>query len=235
MAITGQQIVTDALAAVGAYGIADNLDPNDAALVLRRLNRLLDSWANEGLMMFQTPIETFTTVPGTAAYSTTLLSGASAGRPADILDMYLRLSNIDYSIELIDYQKFGAIPFKGVLSVPTWCFADPGTTDWTLNFFPIPNAVYTGYVTVVRPLSGTPITLSTVVTLPVGYERAIVDNLAVDIASSFGVQASPVLVASAREARAVLKRAKYIPLEMDTGLGADAGDVSNGFIYQGWR
>ena len=120
-------------------------------------------------------------------------------------------------------------------SVPQYCYVDTDTPQMTLNFYPVPYAVFTAFVTSQRQIVSTPVTLSTTLALPPGYDSAIVDNLAVDIAPSFGMPVKPEMMLAATNARRRLKRINYIPLEMEVGMVPDGGDVSNGFFYQGWR
>jgi len=231
MAILGVDIVTDALYQNGALGQGDNLSDADAQLCLRRLNRMLDSWSNESQMVFALTEETFVMTPALGQYSTSLLA---LGRPIEIMSIFVRLSNIDWDIEFIDYQTWGAIAYKPVTSVPQYCYVDTDYPDMTMNFYPTPYAGFTCFVTSKRALVAAPITLSTNVTLPPGYEKAIVDCLAVDCAPSFGRLVTPEMMQAGTSARAWIKRTNYIPLTMETGLEA-RHDPSNGFIYQGWR
>jgi hypothetical protein len=63
-----------------------------------------------------------------------------------------------------------------------------------------------------------------VVTLPPGYESAIVDNLAVDLCSSFGVQSTRDMILAARNSRAALVATNHVPIILDTGLPLQRGD-----------
>ena len=231
MAILGATLVSDALYQNGALGQGDVLSDADAQLALRRLNRMLDSWGNENQMVYALVEETFTMTAALGQYSTSLLA---SGRPIEIMSMFVRLSNIDWDIEFIDYQTWGAIAYKPVTSVPQYCYVDTDFPNMTMNFYPTPYAGFTCFVTSRYALTATPVTLTTNLALPPGYDKAVVDCLAVDCAPSFGRQVTPEMQAAAREAKAWLKRTNYIPLTMVTGLEA-RHDPSNGMIYQGWR
>lgn len=231
MSITGTQLVQDALAGCGAYGPVDTLADADAQLVLRRLNRLLESWANENLMVYEIAVDTLTMVAGTATYLSSSL--ASAIRPVSVDSAYLTLNSISYPLSLIDNQTWGDIPYKPARGLPQVLFADPGQSTWSLNFYPTPDAAYVLNLSVRRLLAASAVTLATTISLPPGYERAIVDNLSVDIAPSFGRQVDPVLMKSANDAKANLKRANYIPLVMESGIW-NGVEPSLGFIYNGF-
>ena len=227
---TGAVLVQDAMIQAGIIGSTETVTANDQALVLRRLNRMVESWDNENLMLFALSGQSFTMVAGQSAYpSNTYLTD---GRPTSIDAITVRLSNIDYPVDIIDNQTWNAIPYKPTTGIPAQCFIDTDYPNTTLRFYPTPYGEFTCFVQARSPLFGT-IDASTDVVGPRGYEKAIVDNLAIDIAPSFGVEITPGMVQSAKESRAVLKRNNYNPLQMETGL-ADNRPSPDAFIYRGF-
>lgn len=230
MAITGQDVVRDAMTQARILG--SDIDPSaeDSALVLRRLNRMLDSWANESLMIYNLSEQSFTMTPAQASFSTSLLSG---GRPVEITSIFVRLSNIDYSVDLVDYETYSTIPYKPTPGVPAWCYVDTGFPHMTLYFYPTPYAAFTCFLGCRYPLTSAPVTLATSLSLPPGYEKTIVDNLAVDIGPSFGKQPDPMAIKAASEAKAYLKRINFKPDEMSVGW-RDIKPSPDAFIYRGF-
>ena len=186
----------------------------DAQLCLRRLNRLVDSWANDKLFAFHVKESSFTMAAGTASYSSALLSN---GRPASVDTVRVRLSNVDYPIKLINNQQYSDLVLKSTASIPTLCYIDADYPNWSMTFYPTPAAAYTCYVSGRYPITST-LTLDTVLSLPPGYERALVDNLTVDIGPSFGVPAAPATVEAARASLAALKRNNAVNRVMSTNL-----------------
>lgn len=227
---TGAVLVSDAMMQAGILGASDTVNPNDQNLVLRRLNRMISSWDNEPLMLFALTPDSFTMVSGQADYpSGTYLP---SGRPVSVDAITVRLSNIDYQVDMIDNQTWNAIPYKPTPGIPGQCFVDTDYPNTTLRFYPTPYAAFTCFVQARTPLT-TDITALTDVAMPHGYEKAIVDNLAVDISPSFGMTPTPAMLQSARESRAVLKRNNYVPLVMETGLGNNKPSP-DAFIYRGF-
>ena len=113
---TGLEIVQDSLYACEAYGVGDPLSDADAQLVLRRLNRMIELWANDGLMLFDLVVDTLTMTPGTASYSTSAL--ASTLRPASIDSCYVTLNGIDTPVRLIDNQTYQDYRYKAATGTP---------------------------------------------------------------------------------------------------------------------
>jgi hypothetical protein len=209
-------IVQDALFACGALGQGDDLKDADAQLVLRRFNRLLDSWSNVKTLCYELLFDTgMPTVAGTASYSSTLLTN---GRPVRVDTIAVSRSSFYYDVELISQAQWSAIPYRLTQGVPEVCWIDWGYPNATFNFYPIPDAVYTVNVGTRKKLTSG-YTLTTALSVPPGYERAFVDVLAVDIAGSFGRPITAAMAANAREAQDVLRVTNLeVPL-LDSGFG----------------
>lgn len=231
MAITGLQLVTDAMYASGALGADESITAAESQLCLRRLNRLMSSWSNFRSRCYEIQTDSFTMTPNVSAYSSALLT--VMGRPVDIDSMYVRLDNIDWLVEMISAADWASIVYKPVPSIPNQCYLDTGFPNATLNFYPVPYAAFTCFVNATRALPDT-IALATSVALPPGYERALVDSLAVDICPSFGRQPDAALVMSARQATEALARINLVVPEMTTPLDRGQPDPSNGFVFRGF-
>ena len=213
---TVRDLITDSLFAIGALGQSETLTDADAQLCLRRLIRMVGSLANEHLTVYTTAEDTFTMTAGTASYATTLLT--VSGRPVSVQNLFLRLSNVDYPVEPINEQQYDAFAYKPAAGLPSYFLFDTTFPNGTFFFYPTPSAAYVAHVKGRYPLLASTITLATTLSLPLGYEAMLCDNLAVNIASSFGVQAPPELVDAARKSKAWLKTNNYVPMLMDSTL-----------------
>lgn len=224
-------LVQDAAFAAQVLGQDQTLSSGDAQLILRRLNRMLDSWSNESQMIYVNDTMSFLMTPGVNAYSTALLP---SGRPVSIDAMTVVLSNIYYPVDMIDLLRWNAITYKITQAVPNQCYYNASMPDGTMFFYPTPYAAFTCNVDCKYPLSA-PLLLATDLVLPHGYEAAIVAGLAVDIWGSFkNGDPSPSMMKQMIDTRAVLKRTNYQPLEMETPFTKDTGDISNAFLYKGF-
>lgn len=226
---TVSDLLSDALYMNGAFGAGDDISADDMNLTLRTCNRMLASWGNERQMIFGISRETFTMTPGTADYSTTLLPN---GRPVQIASIVVQLSNIFYEVELIDDETFNAIPYKIVQSIPSQCYYDQAYPNGTMSFYPIPYAAFTCYVSMLRTLTS-PLTLNGAVSLPEGYEMAIVSDLSCMVAPSFGRPVTQDMKDNRDYARTVIRVNNYVPLRMKSPLEEEY-DPSTGFIYKGF-
>jgi hypothetical protein len=218
-------IIQDALFAARVLGQDQTVQAGDAALVLRRLNRMMDQWANDSLMIYSNSTESFTMVAGQAQYSTTVLPN---GRPIGIDGIRINTSGIDYHVDLITQLVWNDIPYKATQGIPASCFYDASFVDGAMNFYVVPAGAYTCYVDCRRVLTGT-MTIDSYIVLPPGYEGAIVDSLAVDIWPSFRKEPIPIdLYKAAQNAKRLIKRTNYQPLIMNTVFDRPYSDYRYG-------
>lgn len=229
-AVTVGTLVTDAMYAARVLGQDETPSSADSQLVLRRLQRMLESWANERQMVYEQTAETFSTVAGQQSYSTSLLA---LGRPVAIESMRVTVGGVDYPVESIDQDGWNAIPIKTVASIPAFFFYDPTMDNGTIQFYPVPYAAMTVTLYAQRVLTGT-LTLATNLSLPPGYEAAIVAGLAADIWPSFKQGDVPrALIADRTQTRAVLKRTNYRPTEMSNPLSQNTG-MNDRYLTPPW-
>lgn len=226
---TVNTLVQDAMYQAGVLGQDQTPSSGDVQLVLRRLNRMLDSWANEKLMIFRNDEESFLMTAGQASYQTSVFAD---GRPIAFNSMRVRLNNIDYPVDFIDQQKWNGISYKSTTAIPRYMYYDSNYPTATMFFYPIPYAAFTCYAYCQRQLQGS-VDLATTLSMSLGYEAAIVAALAVDIMPSFGKQATAQQIADMRSTKANLKRTNYSPLEMVTPFD-EVLDLSNSFPYRGF-
>ena len=222
-------LIQDAMYAAQVLGQDQTPSSADSQLVLRRLQRMLDSWSNESQMIFLNDVESFVMTPGVASYSTSLLT---AGRPVSINSLRVNLNNIDYPVDQIDQLEWNGITYKSTSAIPRKMYYDDGFPQATMFFYPVPYAAFTCYMYCKRQLAAG-LTLTSTLSMPLGYESAIVANLAVDISPSFGKQATPQMVNDAKQTRAVLKRTNYMPMVMESPFDQST-DISGAFPYRGF-
>ena len=209
---TALDLITDSLADISVQGLEQPVSAEDASFSLRHLNRMLAKWANQAAAMYDTYADQFPLTPGVASYASTLLT---QGRPVQWDDVYLTLSGVSYPIEFINNQQYNSIPFKSTSGLPQWCWVNTSWPNTTIVFYPIPASPYIANFSL-RQKVAAPMTLATVISLPPGYEEAIVANLALRLAIPYNRPVSQELAAAAKDGLAWVKRTNHIPLVMST-------------------
>lgn len=207
-------IVKDAGVAAGVIDPEESLSASQGQYILRRLNRMIASWANEDLTIYNTYVDQLAMTGGQASYSSSLLAHGNA-RQWD--NAFVRISSVDYPLSIIPQQLYNAITYKTTAGIPTQLYIN---TDWpnsTLYFFPVPFGTMTGFIAGRVQIEPT-LLLTDTIDLPPGYEAALVDNLAADICPSFGLPPNAQLMQQAQQAKMVLKRNNHVALEMITDV-----------------
>ena len=222
---TAADVVNDALLAAGVGDQYNALDAATSQLALRAFNRMIDSWSNDSLVIYNRSEDNFAMTAGQAAYSTSLLTT----RPIELTHVFVRQSNVDYQCDLIGAEDYARIAYKPTTGLPDQCYYNSGFPTGVLTFFPTPGTAYQAYVGYLAPLADLA-TLQTALSLPPGYERALVFGLACEIAPYLGVQVTPSTIYLARSAKHKLKSANYELNEAHVSLPIGEGLFN---IYRG--
>jgi hypothetical protein len=201
---TAADIVNDAALAAGNGDQYNALDATSSAIGLRTLNRLLDSWSNESLIVYNQAQDRFVMTPGQASYSTTLL----AARPMEVTHVFVRMSGVDYPCQMIGAEDYARIGYKTTAGIPSVVYYNSGMPDGTLTFFPVPSSAYTCFVGYRAQLANLA-TLQTTVSLPPGYETALVYGLATMLCPLFGTDPTPTCIFHAKHAKGKIENQNY--------------------------
>ncbi len=238
---TALDIISDSLSEARVYAPGETVGAADSALCLRLLNRMMDSWSNETLACFATLTQSGVLVPGSAAYNVGPGSTFQATRPINIADgqgaAYLQdnLGN-NYPVDVVPQDVWNQIGNRTTTSnIPDTLFYDPQFPVAVLNLFPVPTIAYTLYWVATLQLQEFP-NLTTVVSLPAGYEDALVHNLTIRLKPHFkGAQIDPVIIELASQTKAAVKRTNIKAVESSYD-GVIVGKASGTYnIYRDGR
>lgn len=212
---TVRDLIYDAMYASGVLGQGDSApSAADANIALRRLQRMLDAWSTLQILVYAATKETVTLVAGTGAYTTASLSTPT--RPVAIDGGYVRYGDVDYTLAPLTTDQYNDISVKATQGIPESLHYEPLMPHGTLTFYPVPSAAMVAHLDCRRPLAEG-MTLNTTLALPPGYEKAIVDNLAVELCSGgFGRAVTGDMIAMAKASKELIKRANYRPLVANT-------------------
>lgn len=181
---------------------------NQSADALEALNSMIDAWRNDRMMVYAMTDSPLTMVSSTSSYTVGTGGDLNIARPVKFEDAYMRVGTTDTPVVMIGQIQYDGIPDKTVASsIVTKAFYNPTITSslGTLKVFPVPNAANVLHLVYWVQLASIP-TLGTTITLPPGYEEAIVTNLAVRIKMEYSDNIPPYLLKMASDALAGIKR-----------------------------
>jgi hypothetical protein len=226
---TAIDLISRAMRLIGVYSIGETPSADEASTGLTALNAMLDSWSTQNLFVFAQSTDVIALTAGVSAY--VVGPASSTTRPVDILDSsYILLSGVSYPLTVTALSNYNDIPLKADVSgIPTAIYSLMTVPNITVNLWPVPSQSMTLNL-VSNKLISSFTGLATTVSLPPGYDRAIVFSLAEEIAAEYQVPVTPDVAKKAAYARKTIKRANVqIPvLKMPYG-------VPSGLSYQNYR
>lgn len=194
---TGRTIVEDALLEIGVGADGESTDQGIVNHALRVLNRMWQSWAAKVKPIYSSTLDSHTWPASTQ--SQTIGSGGDINtvRPILITGVQSRLNNRDYSLDQVSYEQFQNITYKTLESNFPDVFAYQKEYPLGVIYLnPVPAQALTIRITSKKAM--TAFTLSGTLSLPEGYEEALVANLAQRLSNTHGKGVRPQLKLDAR-------------------------------------
>jgi hypothetical protein len=227
---TARQIIKRAMQRAGV--LVKNEDPaaDEASDGLARLNDILSMWSNDGMLVYARTLENFNLVGGTTSYTIGTGQTFNTARPMQIISAYVRSGTTDYPLEIISDEKYAAIANKASQGIPEYLNYDNGYPAGTIKLYGTPSSAYVIYLLTEKALTAFS-TLDTAASLPPGWEKALTDNLAVELEPEYGQPPNPALAIIARKSKGAIKAAILRAHSYDYPV------KTSGFgnIYTGWH
>jgi len=173
------------------------------------LQGMLDSWSTEGFVVPSRVRESFTLTPGTAQYTMGVGGTFDTARPVAIdrvtVELQTTTPKTENPVEIINLDQWADVSQKSTQGIPIKVYREGTNPLETLNLYPVPNQAYK-LVIYSQKLLLSITNANTTIDLPPGYERAIIYNLAVELAPEYGRQTPNEVAAIALEAKGNVMR-----------------------------
>jgi len=182
------------------------LTDQEAQDALQAFNWMLDSFANEGTMLYHLTRDSFTLIASHQPHTYGSGGDFNAARPTRIVAASLTVSGVDYPVAVIPYDDWEAVRLKNLAT--TWPQALYYEPDYPLGkvwLNPIPTAGYVLNMQTEKPL-GNFVNLTDTFALPPGYADALRYNLALRLAPEYQITAGQDLMKLAEKALRNIKR-----------------------------
>ena len=229
---TALDVIKRAMRLAGVYSIGEEPSPAETTSGLQALNGMIESWANESLMIYARSLDTIPLVSNTSVYTLGATGTVVTTRPAQALDVsYVIYQNVSYQVPALTIDQYNLIPYKLQTSEFPWSlWYEPTYPNGTLTVYPTPIASSSLQFWSLKQLTGFA-SLTDIVDLPPGYFDALCFNLAVLWGPEFDGTSIPASVMqAAMNSKRALKRTNFKPLPMSL-----PGAVLPQYGYVNWR
>lgn len=208
--MTAQELIKASLRLIGA--IATGETPSDAEIQdgLEAMNIMLGSWSDEGLMVHVITEDTHTLVSGTASYTIGSSGDIDQKRPINIVSAFTRQGALDVPLRIRGQAEYNQISQKADTGTPSLLYYNPGWDTGTIYLAPTPGSGLTLYLYSLKAFAAKGggdlvTTITSTVSFPPGYIRAIKYNLAIELAPEYGKSVSPEVGMGASESKSTVK------------------------------
>lgn len=206
---TAQDLVTQALTLSGRLGAGRTPGASESGVVLALANNMLDSWSTERLMIVSIQQATYALAAGTESYTIGPSGVFTATRPVMVQSASIKATvesqTSHFPLRVIGQDEFvQQLRMGDQAAIPRTLYNDMGSPNSTLYLFPIP-ATNTHLELYTWQQFTQFATLGDTLAFPPGYYRAVSYNLAVEIASAFGLQVPKNVADIAEQAKASIR------------------------------
>lgn len=225
-------IIQDALTEIGAYSTGEGISAADSAVALRRFQMMVDAWNADELALAVNRQETFTLTGGTSTVTIgeTLPVDVEAPRPTYFTAVNWIVPGSSPAVEApigpMDDDQYAQLSIKNLQSAPApqLYYFNATTPNGELFFWPTPSSSVSIVLYYPQPMTS-PVSLTTDMIGPAGYQEAFMYQLAMRLVTPFGRQMPPALPEMASAAYARMKRPNTQPglLGVDAALTPSAG------------
>lgn len=206
---TARDLIKNSLRLIGALSTGETPGADEAADGLIALNNLIDSWSNEKLIIHQFVREEFTLTPGTQSYTVGATGAFVTARPLKVESASLEIQGAnpyEVPMEVIDYDQWSRISDKSLQSsIPTKLYVEGSFPNSTIYLWPVPASANKVVLYSRKPIASFAL-VDDQILLPPGYQRALIYNLAIEMAPEYGKEPMSSVVMIAREAKENIKR-----------------------------
>lgn len=222
MTVAVSTMIMNSLIALDAKSPADSLTSSEQSYYLGKINSMLDSWGLERLMCYSVLQESFGLSQSVASYTIGPTGNFNTVRPNKIVKAFTRdTANLDVPLSILGFDVYDSYVLKNVGNTyPNALFYDSAFSGGlgTIRLYPLPIAGLTLFLDSYQQLQSFA-DVSTALSMPPGYQRAIESNFSIEIAPGL-TNASPELIKIAKDSKAAI-RSLNIPdmmMQFDTGI-----------------
>lgn len=190
-----------ALAKIGAYQFGESPDTSTSEIVVDNLKLMLDEWdiryANFKNYYATTSTKNIITLGTDTTDILNPIVGDISARPAQITDVVVQIGSINFPQSIKPFSEYNELRVQNVAAIPTTVYIDYNFPFVSLYFYPLFGS--NGIIKIIGRSYTTSedLYLNDYIQFPREWQSAIVSNLALRIAPSFGITADQGLIIQA--------------------------------------
>lgn len=225
--VSAQDLINGALRLLNVTASGEQPSADESQDALNSLNLMIDEWNSDRLLIFTLNINEYPLIVGQQVYTLGPGGNFNAPRPARIERMSIvNLNNpaqpLELPIEMLTDKQWQQVPVKLISStMPLQVYDDGAFPLRNLTFRYIPQIPVNTRIYSWSALSSFT-DLTTPLSFPPAYAKALKYQLALNLAPEFGTSPSPAVVLIAQDALASIKRMNQpiIDLQCDPAVVA---------------
>lgn len=215
--------INDALIEIGVISPIDEASSQDHAYGLRKLNRIIDSYNTQNLII--TYLEDII-MPSPTAWknSNTIGPGEDIDTtsPIEVQAAFFRQGTTDYNLTVMTFNEWASIPDKTTVQIPSKYYIQNTNDNGSKIYFDtIPQSDLSLHLLAKMPYTGknsvgNDYLPTDDINWTFGFEKMLMLRLAIELAPSYEIQPSQILVGLAQEAEDNVKTRNYQPKTLMT-------------------
>jgi len=216
-AITARELIEKSLKDIRVLGVGQPVNSEVEQDCFLDLNNMLESWSLDNRKISAETEESETLTSGTARYTVGSGGDFATNRPIDVRDdAFIRDSgSIDHPVRIVTQDIYRSIASKPSSGRPRFATYTSEFPLGKFSFYPTPDDSTDVFHYRASALLTSFATLTTSVNFPPGYERAIIKNLGVEVASRMGKTVSAELIAVATVALDLIDKQNQLRIAME--------------------
>lgn len=200
---TALGIITKAMLKAGILTKTEVPASDEANDALDALNDLLSSWSNDSLLITSRVTELFTLSAGVGIYTIGTGQDFNTIRPIHIVESHINDGLISYeSMYQCPDEVYQGLNLKTLQSIPDTLNYTNAFPYGTIKLYPYPSSGYVLSITSEKELSQ--FTLNQTVSLAPGWNRALIYNLAIELAPEYGQKVDPMILKIANDSKGAI-------------------------------
>lgn len=202
---TVRDLISSSLRKITVLGAGENMSAEDATDGLNSLNQMLDSWSADGQVIYSRSVDTINLSSGVLSYTMGPSGDINTARPVSITEATITQGGLLMNPLMIwGAETYSTLGFPSLQGIPSNLYVNNSFPLLELKLYPVPIGGLQLNIYSMKKLSD--FSLNDTVELPPGYERALIYNLAVEIAPEYEREASATVKNIASDSLSTIKR-----------------------------